>query len=320
MNNMVADINSTKKVIYEDNLRLSNQLKEAVDEINKLENIIKRYNKLMKIWGLGGLEEVTEFINKYKDHTCKCSCKSIDNLTYEDIKENIFYKGKEVNNQSVPTGHIDENITDNKVNIKIYNNQELSTTIPDVIINNNPLPTPTSFIENNNHEERPDAPNLKKSRNSSFTAIERYPVKIYEKTDSEILQFVSEENKIQIHYQYKISEKLNKNIEDIKIKDIIDFKIKYEGLNDNKDQRKKLRYKIERSKYLYEEFGEKLSRFKISLNYLADMSEKTWKEWLISFEDIVYDLYKDSNKCKYIYKNNKKCNKYDCKIRHNTNI
>lgn len=168
---------------------------------------------------------------------------------------------------------------------------------------------------------KPETPKkVRKQRNRDLPAIERYPVKVFNKTNSEILNFVSEENKILIKFQYKIAEKLDKKIEEITIDDIIDYKIKTEDLTDNRDQRKRLRFKIQRCKILYEKFGEKLNRFKISLHDLSEMPEKVWKVWLPSFEDIVNDLYKDSIKCDYTYKNNKKCNRYDCKIKHKDNI
>lgn len=157
---------------------------------------------------------------------------------------------------------------------------------------------------------------IRKQRNKKLPAIERYPVTIYDKTNSEILNFVSEENKFLIKFQYKIAEKLDKKIEEITIKDIIDFKIKCEGLNDNKDQRKRLKFKIERCKVLYEKYGEKLSRVRISLNYLSEMPEKIWFEWLQSLDNIINNLYIDSIKCDYKYKNNKICGRYDCKIKH----
>lgn len=157
---------------------------------------------------------------------------------------------------------------------------------------------------------------IRKQRNKKLPAIERYPVTIYDKTNSEILNFVSEENKFLIKFQYKIAEKLDNKIEEITIKDIIDFKIKCEGLNDNKDQRKRLKFKIERCKVLYEKYGEKLSRVRISLNYLSEMPEKIWFEWLQSLDNIINNLYIDSIKCDYKYKNNKICGRYDCKIKH----
>lgn len=160
---------------------------------------------------------------------------------------------------------------------------------------------------------------IRKQRNKNLPAIERYPVTVYDKTNSEILNFVSEENKFLIKFQYKIAEKLDKKIEEINIKDIIDFKIKCEGLNDNKDQRKRLKFKIERCKVLYEKYGEKLGRVKISLNYLSEMPEKIWFEWLQSLDNIINNLYIDSIKCDYKYKNNKVCGRYDCKINHRDN-
>lgn len=96
---MVVDYNSSKKNIFEHYKRIDKQLSEAVDEINKLNNIINKYkkderkeHKRFHSWGFNSLIEIDEFINKYKNHNCM---DDNDRMQYEIIKGNNdknFYK------------------------------------------------------------------------------------------------------------------------------------------------------------------------------------------------------------------------------------
>lgn len=300
-----------KKEFEETILNNEKQMEELYEEVDKLNNIIK--NKDIEIKLLNDKIEMLESIinkNEIKKETITPS-KNIpeneNNIAEKEINKNSYNVYTQL-----PTPSISINKKDN---INNYNKRPKKVTLNDCLYN--------YYKNNDNNEECKSTPIInkpKRHRDKSLPAIERYPVKIYEKTNSELLQFVSEENKFKINYQYKISEKINKKIEEITIDEIIDYKIKCEGLKDNKDQRKRLKYKIERCKTLYEKYDEKLGRFKISLNYLSEMPEKSWNSWLLSFDKIVNDLYKQSIICEYKYKNNKFCGKYDCKIKHKPNI
>lgn len=50
------------------------------------------------------------------------------------------------------------------------------------------------------------------------------------------------------------------------------------------------------------------------------MPEKIWFEWLQSLDNLINNIYINSIKCDYRYKNNKVCGKYDCRIKHKDNI
>lgn len=103
---MVVDINSSKKSILENNQRLDQKLKDAVEEINRLNNIINKYNKnenrdnkLIKRLGFNNVIEVDEFITKYKNHNCM---DDNDRVQYEIVKGNNdknFYKIKDMENK-----------------------------------------------------------------------------------------------------------------------------------------------------------------------------------------------------------------------------
>lgn len=327
----IDTLNNKIEEMYVDNENMFNQYQDYFSKFNianellrKTKNDLINLERDKKEWttylnnnGFKDLKDLTNFITKSKYCKCKCNCLPI----LDKIKVNDKLDSNSIFKKPLITHNIENKIPVN-TNIPIVHNVNEYRTIENVDKNNLEIPllTPSNSTENENISARTSDPKkkiLKRHRNNSLKVMERYPVKIYNKTNSEILQFVSEENKIKIYYQYKISEKLNKNVEDIKINDIIDFKIKYEGLKDNKDQRRRLKYKIERCKILYENYGEKLSRFKISLSYISDMTEKIWNEWLQEFDNIVNELYKDKTKCEYKYNNNKLCGKYDCNIKHN---
>lgn len=295
------------------------QMKKLYERIEYLEDELNKKNTKIKI-----LEEENEAyklqIVTYKKlfNDEKNYINNID-ITKEDKKDDgpkllNFNKMKEALKRE------DELESKNKIIPKVEPTYQI---FEEEYNTNNFIPTPSISSDDGSgkikecHDTNiPISKPIRKQRNKKLPAIERYPVTIYDKTNSEILNFVSEENKFLIKFQYKIAEKLDKKIEEINIKDIIDFKIKCEGLNDNKDQRKRLKFKIERCKVLYEKYGEKLSRVKISLNYLSEMPEKIWFEWLQSLDNIINNLYIDSIKCDYKYKNNKICGRYDCKIKH----
>lgn len=297
------------------------QMKKLYERIEYLEDELNKKNTKIKI-----LEEENEAyklqIVTYKKlfNDEKNYINNID-ITKEDKKDDGS-KPLNFNKMKEALKRKDELESKNKIIPKVEPTYQI---FEEEYNTNNFIPTPSISSDDGSgkikkkkcHDTNiPISKPIRKQRNKKLPAIERYPVTIYDKTNSEILNFVSEENKFLIKFQYKIAEKLDKKIEEINIKDIIDFKIKCEGLNDNKDQRKRLKFKIERCKVLYEKYGEKLSRVKISLNYLSEMPEKIWFEWLQSLDNIINNLYIDSIKCDYKYKNNKICGRYDCKIKH----
>lgn len=170
-------------------------------------------------------------------------------------------------------------------------------------------------ISNTHKKVRPE-------RNKELPILERYKVKVYNNEDlknSELLQFVGSEDCFLIEYQYKISEKIKKNIENISIDDVIDFKIKYEGYRNTRTRRTELRHLITRSKILFEKYGKKLCRFKVSLSHIRIMSDEDWEEWLIEFDELFNSVLNSEKICDYKYKNGKQCGKMNCKIKHREN-
>lgn len=160
---------------------------------------------------------------------------------------------------------------------------------------------------------------IRPERNKELPILDRFKVKFFtneDLKDSEVLQFVGSEDCFLIEYQYKISDKINKKIDDITIDDVINFKIKYEGLRNTYTRRTEFKRLITRCRYLYEKHNKKLSMFKISLSHLKIMSEDDWDEWIIEFDKLVEDVSNKEKICHHKYKNGNICNKLNCKIKH----
>lgn len=175
---------------------------------------------------------------------------------------------------------------------------------------------------NNNNNKIP-IKKIRPERNRDLPILDRFKVKIIKNEDlkdSEILQFVGSEVCFLIEYQYKIAGKLNKNVENITLDDVIDFKIKYEGMRNLKSRRTEIKHLITRSKYLFEKYDKKLSRFKISLYHLKIMSDDEWNEWIKEFDKVLNEVINKEKTCTHAYKNNKICGKLNCKIKHKDNI
>lgn len=169
----------------------------------------------------------------------------------------------------------------------------------------------------------PKKTKIRPERNKELPILDRFKVKVFREEDlkdSEILQFVGSEDCFLIEYQCKIAEKLNKKIENITIDDVIEFKIKYEGIRNISSRRTEIRHLITRSKYLFEKYGKKLCKFKISLYHLKIMSDDEWEEWLIEFDKLFNKINIDENICKHPYKSGNVCGKLNCKIKHKSTI
>jgi hypothetical protein len=111
-----------------------------------------------------------------------------------------------------------------------------------------------------------------------------------------------------------IAEKINNN--EKVWEDIYNFKIDYKELKDTRSERKKFKYKVIRSKLLYDKYGENLTNFHIYLSHLSNMSKVDWDLWLIEFDKLYNNTINIENMCQHIYKDGKKCGKFNCKIRH----
>lgn len=167
--------------------------------------------------------------------------------------------------------------------------------------------------------------NHKKIKNKNKYILDKYPIIIYKDiNENKIKNMIACECFYLIKYQCEILKTIEKTI-DVTLDEIIEYIAKQENLSSCKKRR--LKYKFERCKFLYETYGDKLNNIKININNLEYINKKEWIEWLNELNNVIKELYPNNvikdiehNFCKYVYKKgNKKgniCNKINCK-KHN---
>lgn len=284
----LLNLNKAKEILKNSDLKLNEEeIKNDVPDNNKVNNIdfIKSDFKFKFNYPANSKSNI--------DTQIPTPSISNDSSNTDDGRIISYYKNKYIK------------LTKNKE--KELNNKSDESVYTENIDNNNKIPI---------KKIRPE-------RNRDLPILDRFKVKIIKNEDlkdSEILQFVGSEDCFLIEYQYKIAEKLNKNVENITLDDVIDFKIKYEGMRNLSSRRTEIKHLITRSKYLFEKYGKKLSRFKISLYHLKIMSEDEWNEWINEFDKVLNEVINKEKTCTHAYKNNKICGKLNCKIKHKDNI
>lgn len=161
-----------------------------------------------------------------------------------------------------------------------------------------------------------------KSDDKSLDILSRYPFKQYIFDDKlnendilkELYEFATMEETFRTKYQSDlyikmehINEKYLLDINKIKINDIVEFRLKAEGKPVNDDSKLRLRRKIERSKELYQEHKNRLSKFKFYISHLSRMSDTEWNQWKLAVRNIINTNLGPitEEKCSYIFKKGK---------------
>lgn len=311
------------KEMEETMLSDTHQMKKLYEQIEELKEIIK--NKDIEI---NLLEDKISILEKIIDNN---NTKNDDNLNInkndinipkfmpahklieeDEIFINDNYQRKEFNVKIDDKPEDDEESSSDSENT----NNEFILRPPKVNLNN------CLYEYYKNKENEKTKPNsgcekrYRRDRDKTLPPIQRYPPKIYNYSNTkntELFNFISSENKILIKFQSMIAEKI---IEDNVWEDIYQFKIINNELKDSSTAKKRFKYKILRSKILYDKYEEKLSKFEIYLSHLGEMSDNEWELWLKDFDKIFIDTYKDIEGCLYIYKTGKKegqkCGVHNC--------
>jgi hypothetical protein len=87
-------------------------------------------------------------------------------------------------------------------------------------------------------------------------------------------------------------------------------------IKDTNSGRTKLKHKIIRCSELYDKYGENLSRFKIPITHIEQISDKEWPDFLNAFNLLYKDIFKDKLPCEHKYKNGKQCDIIGCRKKH----
>lgn len=343
-------INMTKE-IEETILNDTEQMEKLYEEIDNLKIVINNKDleiKLLKEKNEAYILQIETLKELIKDniieHDNDASEGSISEGSEEEIVDIIRgdhfiaeYKIEQYNKKLKQSKDVD-NVEDLK--IKEVNEEKI-------------YPTPSDSIDSNNKEEndniiRPNKVSLnnclynyyknkknktklnsgcgkgyRRDRDKTLPPIQRYPPKIYNYSNTkntELLNFISSENKILIKFQSMIAEKI---IEENVWEDIYQFKIINKELKDSPTAKNRFKRKILRSKILYDEYEEKLSKFEIYLSHLGEMSDDDWELWLKGFDKIFIDTYKDIEGCLYVFKTGikegKRCGVNNCRNKRHIN-
>lgn len=254
------------------------------------------FNKMKKVLN----NEIDENISIQSSDDNLEKIKSDKIIKELNIKENLSNESKNIDDVNIFSNNICPNIDTNK------NDEKENTS--------------DSHLGENNVKK------FNKKDNKNIPILERFPINVYETIDlkftekiqnnkeiKELFDLIRYENNYKIKYQYEIAVLHNKYENDITIDDIIEFKIKNEGLKSSEKTR--LKRKIERCKYLYEKYQNNLSRVGFQLYHIGYMNKKEWKLWIEELEKIMDKM--EPIPCQYIWKKGDKkgseCGMINCK-------
>lgn len=84
-------------------------------------------------------------------------------------------------------------------------------------------------------------------------------------------------------YKYEIYKKTKKNVNNITIQDIIEYKFKTENMN--KSRKRRFINKVNRCLYIYKKYGNKLNISNLTIFKLSDMSKHNWDFLTIKIDE-----------------------------------
>lgn len=119
----------------------------------------------------------------------------------------------------------------------------------------------------------------------NYDILKKYGIKINFNDNNKFYNCIKKE-KLEIdNYKAEISRYRDKHIDDINIDEILDYKMKKEGIN--KKRKIKLKRKIIRYIYLYELYCDKLHYVEFSIIKIRDMPDNDWIELTIELDNII---------------------------------
>jgi hypothetical protein len=180
------------------------------------------------------------------------------------------------------------------------------------------LLTPSNSDNNN---KRPSG-SKNKFDDKSLNILERCKVYVYKydkelikENDLHILEYIASENKFLIRFNSIVAEKVNDKEDKIWEK-LYYLKVKDGELIDYPKNKQRFKYKYLRCKELYDLYGENLKRFKMNIINIGKLTDDEWKNFIILFDKLYNDTFKNIKACKHKYNDDKICGIYDCNIRH----
>jgi hypothetical protein len=278
----------------------------TVNNLNVYSNINEINTKENQSPRLINFDKYKEYINKNNDIKIKTlpSKVTLNKCLY------YYYKIK-----------VEENNKQIEIKNKLHKNNHIGNAYYKFYIKKiNEILTPPSFKKTRKLKSREDVRNHSDNGNllNIFYRL-KCPVKIYKKSNSpksEILDLLASKNKVLIRYNSTIAEKVDDSDETTWTL-LFNYLVENGDINNGDHKSKSFWIKqMKRCKILYDLYGENLKRFGIHISHMGRLSKDNWNIFLFEFDKLYKLTYKDSIKCLFIYKCDKICNKYDCKINH----
>jgi hypothetical protein len=309
---MYADNNNLKE-LYQQTLQkyifIDLQYKKLLEKYNKVNDLLIKYN-------FSDLDILENFI-------CKYSCTYNNNFV------------KEVNNNKNMVEEHLHNININKP-ITLYQPLEIDKQDNNYVSFKETINTPHSSddekmisnieINKNTKEKKDDLSfepsNFEIDRSVLITDdqfLEKYPIYIFPKTDNKCYKHAAGELFNRIKYSYELKNMID-NDDQTSFDDVSEYINDGEKVIYSDNNKYNIKKKIERSKYLYDEYGDKLKNVKFNTGKIFRLGKDNWKRWLLLLDkklNLVTDdqnIFHNSNKKKdhivlfnynYILKNKK---------------
>lgn len=266
------------------------------DEIIKnIYNKIKNYDNVLNKNGFNNIDDLSKFIEKYKNHKCLMLNeikdyinikKEIDNITKIFIQQQNVILDYQIKGKIDETEEfINENILlNNKLNnleylTKIKEIENIENKIKSINIDN-------IIVFENDKEDK----NKVQSNKYVQTQENNYFCPIYknQKPKDIIEDMVYRETFINIKYNFEIYDNIKKNTNPKKFDDIITYYLNNKGMKvSSASNRQYYRNLIKRSWELYDKYEIRLSDLNFNLTSMSRINEDKWKYWLKYIDRII---------------------------------
>lgn len=297
------------KKLYQDILKENAKLKEDhKKEIEENKTIIKELNEK--------IEKLTDKLDNFNINIE--NTKEYQNL----LDENKKLKDKQESSKSNSENNIEQKYINENNDLKKLE-EEYKKQIEEL------KKELKNHMESSNESRKSRNNKIKDNqKNKELPMLDRYPIKIYNSINNnnvnEVVKFMTSENKIMIEFNSNIANKMydtniekDKLLKDRKIwNELFDVLVEIGEIKGSSQEKTKLKHKIIRCSELYELYGENLSRFKIPISYIEEITNKDWPKWKMEFDELYNNLFKGKKSCEHMYKNGKRCGIMGCRINH----
>lgn len=134
----------------------------------------------------------------------------------------------------------------------------------------------------------PKKKNTNECKNVNNNIHDKCPVYIYINPNTKLKRHIANETNLKIIYNKELKEIME--FDNINIDEAVDYIIKNRNIKDTSSSRQNYKNKIERCRYLDQNYGNKLNVVFFSISKVSRLSKKEWELWLIYFNKKIKDL------------------------------